>query len=340
MPKSMRNRVLETLNEVGITTEEMDESGLFIIEITDDRARAHLASLPDFEKRCLSLSSAAVIGVLSIGASRPLEITVEIQERFNRLLEEFEGRTEEAIGHLLRELEVKEELEKEKRKQAFYAGDTFEQRIVSYLDTYADPRQDRVEYTGTTTDVGGKVGDIVYTLNLDGEWSRSVRIALEAKNRSCTRTGKKAFFLDEMDAGMTNRNCEYGIVVACLDKNSDDGIPKFPYLQIMPGKRFVVLVDEYLQVPIALEAVLQIIFKGEKARLDSGRFEIDADRINNALDKALNVTEKFRALKKLATSITSLESIREYIDEMENDVEGALREAQNEVKKSMKEQCD
>lgn len=217
-----------------------------------------------------------------------LEVLITKVEGQVELADEKAKRLKEAEQHVA-------ELEAEKRKQSFYAGNSFEQRIVSFLEDFAKPRQDKVECTGTTTAVDGKVGDIVYQLNLDGEWQRDVRIALEVKNRECTRSGQSAFFLNELDSGMANRKGDFGIVVACLEKNTDDGKPRFPYLQVRPGNRFVVLVDEDVTVPVALEAALHLAARAANAKAEAERAEVDTNRINNAVARALDVVERFRA---------------------------------------------
>src|SRR5262249_46323196 len=87
------------------------------------------------------------------------------------------------------------DLETAKKKQSFYAGNSFEERLVNFLVQFANPRQDSAIYTGNTAAIDGKMGDIVYKLNIDGEWSQSVDIALEVRNRECSTSGKSAFFL-------------------------------------------------------------------------------------------------------------------------------------------------
>lgn len=520
MPESMKSQVVNVLAEAEVSLEDLDSAGLYFVEVSDDRVKAHLSTLPNFDTCCQRLSNAAELGVLALEAARPLEVTTEIQERFHHLSEQFEARikqaeetlrttleqqfqhelervfkeggtleqrvrtlvasdgvlaqtlkekgqelsslfnpdnTESFVAHfktllssylseegslaklfspdvtgsyadrlnnllieyfgaeagkvkqlldpdvagspfakikaemnqmqntvnvqfikLMKEtkadftkqiedlrsnLEVlitkvegqveladekakrlKEadkhvaELEAEKRKQSFYAGNSFEQRIVSFLEEFAKPRQDQVEYTGTTTASDGRVGDIIYRLNLDGEWKRIARIALEVKNRECTRSGQEAYFLNELDSGMANRECEFGIVVACLEKNADDGKPHFPYLQVQTGNRFVVLSDEDATVPVALEAALHLVARAANAKAEAERAEIDTNRINDAVARALNVVERFRALKQnLTTSITSLGNIRQSVDDMEKEVEAALKEAQAEVRKALQE---
>ena len=89
-------------------------------------------------------------------------------------------------------------------------------------------------------------------------------------------------------------------------------------------------------VPIALEATLHLISRIAKFRGEAEQQGIDTQRINGAIASALSVVAKFRALKaNLTTSITNLTTIRQSIDEMEQEVEQALREAQNEVKKAL-----
>ena len=251
-------------------------------------------------------------------------------EGYTRAFEEKAKRLEEAEQHMT-------ELEAAKRKQAFYAGNSFEARIVDFLQQFARPRRDRAIYTGNTPDNAGKIGDIVYKLNLDGEWKRRSDIALEVRNRTCSRSGKSAFFLDDLEAAMRNRQCEFGIVVACLDKNANNsGKPSFDYLHEFEGNRFVVLVDEEVMVPIALEATLHLISRIAKFRGEAEQQDIDTQRINGAIASALSVVAKFRALKaNLTTSITNLTTIRQSVDEMEQEVDQALREAQNEVKKAL-----
>lgn len=78
-----------------------------------------------------------------------------------------------------------------------------------------------------------------------GSWMLSQRGLKPAKNQAVPRSGKTAYFAAKLDAAMANRFCDYGILVAALEKNTGlDGCPALPYLKLLPSKKIVALVEE------------------------------------------------------------------------------------------------
>lgn len=280
-----------------------------------------------------------------------------VNKRFERLISETKAEFSIQIGKLhgdIRELlenvkgqvakaeeivRAQKELEEAQKKQSYRSGNTFEERVYDFVLSFASPRGDLAVYTGTQTETSGKVGDIFYAINLDGMWEQVARIALELKNSSCTASGKNAFYMEDLKRAMDNRGCDYGITVLCLEKNClPDGMPRFPYLQSYPGNRFVVMVDEEVRMPVALEACIHLIKHQAQARMDNKEMQVDWKRIDVAVQNAMSVLGRFRSLKSnVSGTIKSLEEIRGRIDEMEMEVREALTQAQEEVRKALVE---
>jgi predicted transcriptional regulator len=244
---------------------------------------------------------------------------------------------EEKARAVAQQQEMLAELEEAKKKQSGYAGDTFEERVVEFLEAFARPNHDDVNYTGRTEGAVGKVGDIVYKINLGGAWEGEVRVAIEAKNQAATRSGKKAYFHDELEAGMANRACEYGIVVACLEKNlGKDGRPGLPCFKILSERQIFVLVDENLDMTVALETALWLVRRMAQDTSSRAAQQADWNRIDAAIAKAFSVLELFKALKKnLTGSIKGLQEIQKQVEEMEGRVKEALEEARAEVARAL-----
>lgn len=225
------------------------------------------------------------------------------------------------------EIQALKELEE---KSGPVAGSRYEDRLLSALETFAKSRREQVAYTGDTPGTHGKVGDLVYILNVDGQ---PVRVVLEAKNRTCTRDGKEAYFLDELDLAMQNRGCSYGIVVASRQKNStESGRSHIPVFQEMPGNRFVVLVDEKVSEPVALETALLAIHRLERARLRAGVNTVDLAALQSAMGMAVQCGLSLDPLKAgLKKEIATLQGLLDMTDKLERDLNHHLQEAQRLV---------
>lgn len=256
------------------------------------------------------------------------EMAQNLAARF-AVLEERERALEE-------EKKLADLLEEAQKKQSFWAGESFEERLLSYLESYAAARQDRVEYTGKTAEVAGRPGDMVYLVNLDGFWGRQVRVAVEAKNQAVPRRGRTAFFEGELEAAMANRNCACAVLVAALEKNTGpDGRPALPYLHLVGRNKIAVLVDENFDVPVALDAALMLVRRmaEEAASAEEG---VDWRRVDQALAQAFSVLGHFAALKRALTeSVKGLEGIKGRVEEMEDAVREALEAARLEVRKAL-----
>lgn len=224
------------------------------------------------------------------------------------------------------------------QNQSSVAGATFEARVTNALIAFAAKRGDKADPTGTKTESDGKAGDIVYTLNLDGAFQHPVGIALELKNEPVPLAGPSAFRLDELDRAMANRQCAYGIVVASLEKNRDERGPLFPYVQQIPGNRFVVLVDEDVRMPVALEAVIQSIATAARLGSATPLDRLNLEALNEGIDHAVHVKDLFRSLKtNMTATIQSLKKERAAVDRMEELLDDAVTELRRAVEKALQE---
>ena len=188
----------------------------------------------------------------------------------------------------------------------------FEERLFQELSDFADNRGDLVERTGTLSEDGtnSKKGDLLYTLQTR---RGPVRIAIEAKDKHLTRSGKQPYFLPALRASKTERRADYGIVAASLDENRGaDGRANFQPLKPLGDNNFAVLVDEDQSTPIALLAAIQMIGTLELERRGDGADSGKLDEVQRRLQNIQEISGNLRTLKRDASNLqTNLDNMND-----------------------------
>ena len=226
--------------------------------------------------------------------------------------------------------EVKDEIVAEKgrdeiREESWHSGDDFEDKIAILLEeilrqtpnSFEDTSEEIGEVTGT------KKGDFVITLD-----DTDQRIVLEAKNGSFDGTPE-----DEMETAIENRNADYGILVA-------------KSIEYLPRTRvgWFSEIDQNL-VTVALSdkdedeiepRFLKFAFHWARTRailnsVNSGE-ELDTDMMRTELEGIEGSIEDFSKIRTKCTNIeNSTDSIRETLEEMEDEIMESLGRVRNEL---------
>ena len=222
--------------------------------------------------------------------------------------------------------EARLKAEEMKEKTSSHKGLVFEERLFRELSDFADHRGDQVEHTGASSEGGSnsKKGDLLYTL----QTARGpVKIAIEAKDKRLTQSGKEPFFLPDLRTAKLERKAKYGIVAASLDANSDaDGRPRFMPLKSLGDDNYAVIIDEEQATPIALLSAIQMIASFEaNQNQDAGKSEKTAE-IQRRLQKITEATSNLRSMKASATRLQeNLKSLQETLQAFDYELKREVR---------------
>ena len=218
--------------------------------------------------------------------------------------------------------EARRQADELREKTSNYKGVAFEKGLLNDLIEFAGNRTgDQVEHTGADTEEGSnrKTGDLVYTLQTS---NGPVRVALEAKDQRLKHSGRKKYFLDEINHARKLRGAKYGIVVASLDENSaGDSRPRDPFFKDLGDGNFLVIVDETQPYSVALRTALHWIHTLEKASSDGQVDKKLFERVQVGLGRIAQLNDRLTSLKRTTTTvINSLDRLRGQLDELDSDL--------------------
>src|SRR3954447_5438881 len=149
------------------------------------------------------------------GTIRVLKAAEERQHETQQLMLRQMAELEKQLQALRLEKEKLEEVQAE-RERGTAKGRTFEEAVAAALDGIALSQGDVSEAVGDVTEATGKVGDVVVSVDACNGPARG-RIVFEAKNSKLSKP--KA--LEELDAGMRQRDAEFAVLVV----PDDDKLP-------------------------------------------------------------------------------------------------------------------
>jgi hypothetical protein len=120
---------------------------------------------------------------------------------------------ESAIDELREQLAI-ETAVKDERELGTQKGRDFEHVVLDELSEIVRHLEDTVEHTGDVVgSAGGKVGDLVVTVNPKTTPGRVARYVVEVKDKQLTQKAA----LTELDAAIANRDADAGILVFARD---------------------------------------------------------------------------------------------------------------------------
>ncbi len=195
-------------------------------------------------------------------------------------------------------------------------GRTYEEAVAEALDDIAAAQGDDCEATGDLTGATGKTGDVV--VEIDGARGASRgRIVFEAKKRQLGR--RQA--LDELDAAMTNRDADFGVLVV---PTADELPAKTRSLREVAGDKLFVVFD----ADEGSRLMLEVAYALARARVAMSRTEsegVDATAVRERVEGALTQLEATRKVKsQLTGAAKQVEGAREALEAMEAAVRAQL----------------
>ncbi|MGE0495482.1 MAG: hypothetical protein AB7S38_40125 [Vulcanimicrobiota bacterium] len=209
-------------------------------------------------------------------------------------------------------------------------GVKFEGRVVRRLRRFAEGRGDTVEAVGAQPGEGGsgKKGDVLYSMRLG---HRQVNIIIECKDRRLSQDSSNPYFTGDLAQAMTDRACDYGIVVATLQENQDENGPRIPMLLSRNKTQLVVLVDKEAPQYVGLEAALWII--AARASRPGAQAELDLDAIRASIQRLTDKTQRLTQMKQLCTRAASgVLKLREELDELDSAFEEEISQLEAAIK--------
>lgn len=222
-------------------------------------------------------------------------------------------------------LEV-QKLQAEREKQAEVAaehdrstakGRPYEEAVFEAVDAIAGGQEDDCDAVGDLPGTGGRKGDVLVSIEGATGPCRG-RIVFEAKN---SRRSKKEA-LAELDDAMAQRDAEYGVWVVPTEEQLPARTQ--PLREINGDKLFVVYDSEDgsrlgLEVAYSLARARVLMAKG-------GADGLDAPALRAEVERALAGMEDVRRIKsQLTTASGSIETAREILDRMAEDVRARLQ---------------
>lgn len=225
----------------------------------------------------------------------------ELNERLAKLLERQEG--EQAVA--------------EAEDAGTRKGRSFEDRVHIALDAIADGFGDVAAHTGDERGVGGtKKGDTVVEIGAASGACRA-RIVFEDKAEQISKN--KAW--SELNAAMTERQADYGVLVVAGDEKVPAGREQ---LQEYEGNKLIIAVDP--DEPDGL--ALRLAYRYVRIRLLAARdaaLEVDAGGVRDAAEAAGSALKRAQAVKLALSNIDkSSTKAREGLEEMVAAVEAEL----------------
>jgi hypothetical protein len=230
---------------------------------------------------------------------------------------------EEAIEGLREQLAIDDAVAAEAARGT-QKGREFETEVVDCVTEIVRHLEDVPEHTGEVVGAtGGKVGDVVVTVNAAATPGREVRYVLEAKDKRMTLKAALA----ELDAAMANRNADAGVMVFA----SSGCCPVAEPFQWFDHKAVVVL-DRATLDPHALRlACLWARWSACRESVETTD-AIDVDRVMSLVDQArrtLRTTTTIRGHHTKAKK--AIDDAGRQLSEMTSEIEEALAEVEDAV---------
>ncbi len=201
-------------------------------------------------------------------------------------------------------------------------GRTYEEQVFDAVDRIARVFGDVVEPTGDTAAVGGgKVGDVLVTVNTKETGGASLRVIFEAKDKTVGLTP----ILRELDEGMQNRNASAAVAVYARAEQMPRGAAPFRE----QGKaRCLCLYDKEDNEPMALEFAYRVARFSALATLRVAGDEVDTGGIREDLAIGQAQLRAFANVKRQLTQLKT--SVDDGVDGLQETVDD-LREKLAEV---------
>ncbi|MGH3442855.1 MAG: hypothetical protein ACRDUY_12600 [Nitriliruptorales bacterium] len=202
----------------------------------------------------------------------------------------------------------------EEREKGTHKGREYEETVFGAVNAIAAVFGDLAEPTGDQAAAGGsrKVGDVVVTLNERDTRGASVRLVVEAKDKSVRLTP----MLRELGDAIDNRGAAGGIAVFSRAAHMPNGTAPFRE----QGTRYLCLLDKDSGEDLALQVAYRTARLAVIASLAGDDVTIDTKGIRDDLEAARH------QLQTVATVKGQLTKLRNSLDAGVADVEERLEE--------------
>ena len=230
---------------------------------------------------------------------------------------------EEAIDGLREQLAIEDAVSAEAARGT-QKGRDFETEVVDCVTEIVRHLEDVPEHTGDVVgSTGGKVGDVVVTVNPAGTPGRTVRYAIEAKDKRMTLKAALA----ELDEAMANRDAEAALMVFA----SQAICPVSDSFQWFDHKAVVVL-DRATLDPHALRlACLWARWTACRERAEETD-AIDVARIAGLIDQARRTLRTATTIRGSHTKAKkAIDDAGRQLGEMTSEIEEALELLESEL---------
>jgi hypothetical protein len=222
------------------------------------------------------------------------------------------------------------ELKAEREKQVELAaaeergtakGRTYEEAVAEALDAIAMARGDDCDAVGDVRGTGGKVGDVVVSIDACAGPARG-RIVFEAKNSKKSKNEAMA----ELDAALAGRDADYAVFVV----PSEEKLPaKTHPLREYGGNKLLVTYDPEDGNRLALEVAYGLA-RARVLMARGGDDGIDTTAIRAELERAVGAMEDVRRIKsQLTNASTGIEQARQILESMAAGVRAHLAEIES-----------
>ncbi|MEA2272123.1 MAG: hypothetical protein QOI98_831 [Solirubrobacteraceae bacterium] len=292
---AVQNRVKAVLTEVSVQMRE--------------DLRTQFSS--DSESNPLATFQRATLAILKQNADQQAEQMRAMTEKLeaNTLeLTELRGDREKQI-----ELSAAEE-------RGTAKGRTYEEAVAETLDAIATARGDDCDAVGDVRGTGGKVGDVVVSIDACAGPARG-RMVFEAKNSKLSKNQALA----ELDSALAGRDADYAVLVV----RAEDKLPaRMHPLREYGGNKLLVTYD-----PDEGRLALEVAYGLARARVLMARSDgegVDTAALAIEVERAVGAMEDVRRIKsQLTNASTGIEEARRILESMAAGVRAHL--AQIEV---------
>lgn len=181
--------------------------------------------------------------------------------------------------------------EAERRRGTAKGGD-FEAVVFDIVEDVHSRHEDVVVAAGTTSgSAGGKVGDVVVSLNPDDTFGREVKTVVEAKCRALSLPAS----LKELDRAMENREAAAGVLVF---SNQAISPLKDRSFRVYPGNRIIVVLDDETRDPLALEVACNVARTWALRAVHTVREGVDSAAIGKCVDRLVQIVEEAKGISR------------------------------------------
>lgn len=211
-------------------------------------------------------------------------------------------------------------------------GTDFESAVYNIIQSIADEYGDLADDPGRQRAVGvdgNDEGDVTVQYRFDSINNVTGKLVIEAKHHN-TKTSKPKL-LGELEKGVSNRECDYGIIITNESGYSLDG--QFPFWEDWGNRRAVlVLEDDHENLD---EDKIRFAYLLAKARIKDLKANLDAETLEHVNEQIATIKDNFARVIHLkgahTRAVSALGEILTDVDFLEKNVGQVLERLHKEI---------